>query len=106
MNASDAYTRQVHQTDMAGLRDMPETRSIIVRLPDPDDYAPSSLEWQMATRLRELDAGKRADGMRLLASLNAYYEAGEEWLLDVGHPAGAEPDDAWDDETDWREGRW
>jgi len=108
MNASDAYNRQIHQTDMAGLRDMPETRNIIVRLPDPDDYAPDSLEWQIATRLRELDAGdaRREEGRQLLARLTALQEVGEEWLMDVGYPTTTAPDDDWDDETDWREGRW
>jgi len=107
MTASDAYNRQIHQTDMAGLRDMPEPHNRIMRLPDPEDYAPDSLEWQMAARLRELDAGQRADGLHILAGLNAFYAAGEEWLMDVGYPTTTAPDPYdWDDETDEKEGRW
>jgi len=85
---------------------MPEPRHIIVRLPDPDEYPPDSLMWQMATRLRELDGIERERGRSLLQVLTDQYDAAEAWLDDVGRPQPKAIDRDWDDETDWHKARW
>lgn len=109
--ASEAYNAQQNYRDMTG--EPWAATNPTVSLPDPDAPDASMLYRLMALRVREMYVSpmhaERARGEALAQRLAAVEGEGWEWLEDVGHPVDPEDPDVdpeWDDETDYRLGRW
>ncbi|GMV07388.1 MAG: hypothetical protein AMXMBFR53_36630 [Gemmatimonadota bacterium] len=96
---SQRWADAQNRVELMGARDLQVPQGFPIRLPDPDDYAPDTLERLVALRLREMAAGpERDEGHRRLARLDSAYEDASEWLDDVGHPTEEQGGlfDVWD----------
>jgi hypothetical protein len=105
MNPSESYARQTHAAYMgiAAHTGFPGPANPVVRCPDPDEFAPDTLEWTMAVRLQELarDHERWEAGRVALVRAQAALDACDEWLQEVGHPVAVQDSFDWtDDDTD------
>jgi hypothetical protein len=110
--ATQAYQAERDRIAMTG--DLEPTYNPVIGLPDPDEPDASILYRLMALRVREMYVSpmhrERAIGEAKAQKLAAIEADCWEWLEDVGHPKDPDVPKVdrykWDDETDWKEGRW
>ena len=102
--ASEAYYAQTHARYMSGdLHPAPVPH--IVRADDPEE-SESELGYALLRRLQEMEGMTGCDeGERIYRALSDAEWNVHEWLRANGYPKDPAPDN-WDDETDWKEGRW
>ena len=107
-NATDAYNAERNRLDMSGERDLVCPTNPVVRLPEADADAVSPL-YALCECQKWLVTNGRKERERafLLAQRLAALEAEvDDFLDEVGYIVPGPRAIDWDDETDWKEGRW
>lgn len=106
-DATEAYNAERDRIAMTGDLE-PSPTCPVDRLPEADADAFSPL-WALVECVKWLEERGRKERTtaRMLAQrLAALENEVDAFMDDVGYIVGERPTHDWDDETDWKEGRW